>query len=66
MKFGFMKFISPESKSQFLLKRIESENIFLHFPPAEINAIKEDLQNLQIPALSTTNARVNNLLTKQE
>ena len=45
VKLGTMKYISHESTSQSLLKTIESENIFSHFPSAEINAVKEDLKN---------------------
>lgn len=51
VKFGSMKYISPESKSQFLLERIESENLYSRFPSEELDAIKEDLQKSANPAV---------------
>jgi len=42
--------IAPFSRSQYLLERIASD-IFSHFPPAEINAIKEELQKSANPAV---------------
>jgi hypothetical protein len=44
VKFGIMKYISRESKSQYLLNIIESEDFYSRFPSAEIDAIEEDLQ----------------------
>ena len=49
--FGITRCISPESKSQFLLNMIESENLYSRFPSEEIDAIKEDLQKSANPAV---------------
>jgi len=51
VKFGIIKNISRESKRQYLLNRIESENYFSHFPSEEIDVIKEDLQKSANSAL---------------
>jgi transcriptional regulator with XRE-family HTH domain len=49
LKSGISKNIAPFSRSQYLLERIVSGNYSLHFPSAEINAIKEDLQKYANP-----------------
>ena len=51
LKSGISKNIAPFSRSQYLLERIVSENIFSHFPTAEIDAVKEDLQKSATPAV---------------
>ena len=48
---GISKNIAPFSRSQDLLKSIVSGNYSLHFPSAEINTIKEDLQKYVNPAV---------------
>jgi len=51
LKSGISKNIAPFSRSHNLLERIISGNYSMHFPSAEIDAIKEDLQKYANPAI---------------